>query len=190
MKTCIKILIAIILTTTAAFGQTTILWNESVNGELSGNSPPFTSLGALQLGTNIIIGVTEIHTIGNDNWISYPDFFTFEVPSNYEVTTLYIQLDQPHVWAWIGDSTFSSELAFNLNSSSGDMLSQWGLDSIDSGVYGMYLENQDPAFPSSIANYQLDFVVEPVPEPGTLGLLLLGASVFTLRPCRKSILFS
>jgi hypothetical protein len=37
METCVKIPIAIIFTATAAFGQVTILWDEPVNGELSGN---------------------------------------------------------------------------------------------------------------------------------------------------------
>ena len=179
------VLFAIFITTTAAFGQVTILWNESVNGEISGNSPPFTSLGTLQIGTNSIIGATEIQSIGNDNWISYPDFFTFEVPSDLEVTALYIQINKPSVWAWIGDATFSSGLAFSGGPSNGDLLSQWGLDSISSGVYGMYMDNTDLSSLFSVANYQLDFVVETVPEPGILGLLLLGAGVFILRRCRK-----
>ena len=40
MKTCMTILFAFILTTTATFGQTTILWNESVNGELRQTTIP------------------------------------------------------------------------------------------------------------------------------------------------------
>ena len=181
MKTCVNILIAIILTTTAAIGQVTILWNESVNGEISGNSFTFSP----QIGTNSIIGATECVPIGN-NWIVYGDYFGFEVPSNYEVTALYVQIDKPEVWTWIGDPGFSSTLAYNLNTSTGELLSQWGISSLDSGIYGMYVANQDAQSYTSIANYQLDFVVEPVPEPGTLGLLLLGAGVFTLRHCRKS----
>jgi hypothetical protein len=184
MKTCMTILFAFIFSATAASGQTTILWNESVNGELSQDFNSPTPFGALQLGTNSIIGATEIVPYGN-NWGAYPEFFTFEVPSNSEVTALYIQIDKPDVWAWIGDPTFSNELAFDVNPSIGELLSQWGLDSISPGLYGMYLLNADEQSYTTIANYQLDFVLEPIPEPGILGLLLLSAGVFTLRHCRK-----
>jgi len=181
MKTTVTLLFSAILTTTAAFGQVTILWNESVNGDLSGNSSTF----LLQPGTNSIIGATEVLSIGNDNWIGYADAFTFSIPSDSEIVAIYIQIDKPNVWAVIEDATFSNGLAFDLNPSSGELLSQWGIGSISEDTYGMYLENFDHSTPFSIANYQLDFVVEPVPEPGTLGLLLLGAGVFTLRHCRK-----
>ena len=185
MKTCIAILFAIILTTTAAVGQVTILWNESVNGELSQDYGSPTQLGSLQLGTNFVIGMTEVERTGN-NWFGHDDIFTFDVPSNFEVTALYIQIDKPNVWTFIGDPTFSSGLAFSWGPSTGDLLSQLGLSFIGADTYGMSLENHDHSSPISIANYQLDFVLEPIPEPGTLGLLLLGAGVFTLRPLRKS----
>ena len=185
MKKSAAILFSVILTTTAAFGQTTILWNESVNGELSQDYNSPTPLGTLQLGTNIIIGATECVPIGY-NWLSYQDCFTFEVPSNSDNTAIYIQTDKPDIWAWIGDSTFSNELAFDTNPSTGELLSQMGLSSIIPGIYGMDLLNDDEQPYTSVANYQLDFVVEPVPEPGTLGLLLLGAGVFSLRSRRQS----
>jgi hypothetical protein len=101
--------------------------------------------------------------------------------SDLIVTALYIQVDLPDIWAWIGDSTLSNELAFDLNPSTGELLSQLGIVSIGPGSYGMYLQNADAQSYTTVANYQLDFVVEPTPEPGTLGLLLLGAGVFTLR---------
>ena len=189
MKTCVRILIAITLTTTAAFSQTTILWNESVNGELSQDYSTATSLGILNIGTNVIIGETENEPVSG-GWLSYSDYFTFIVPNGYDVTGLYIQIDKPNVWAWIGDAGFSSTLAFSGGPSTGDLLSQMGLDNISSGTFGMYLSNSDAEPYTSIAHYELDFVVEAVPEPGTFGLLLLGAGVFTLRHCRKSNLLS
>jgi len=185
MKICVTILLSVILTATTNFGQTTILWNESVSGDLSQYYSIPTSLGNLQLVTNIIIGATEIEPTGN-SWFVHPEIFTIEVPNNSVVTALYIQIDSPNVWAWIGDPTFSSGLGFTDNASTGELLSQWAIDSIDSGVYGMYLANMNALPYTSIANYQLDFVVETVPEPGMLGMLLLGAGIFTLRHCRKS----
>ena len=50
----------------------------------------------------------------------------------------------------------------------------------------MYLEITDAETYTSIAHYELDFVVEAVPEPGAFGLMLLGAGVFILRSCRQS----
>ena len=83
------------------------------------------------------------------NWVAYPDFFTFEVPSNSEVTALNIQIDLPDVWTGIGNPAFSNYLANDQNTLSGELLSQWGLSSIGPGVYGMYLENHD----STILHY-------------------------------------
>jgi len=121
-----------------------------------------------------------------NNWGSYPEVITFEIPINYEVTELYIQIDKPNVWVFLGDPTFLSSFAFSFGPTSGDLLAQWGLDSLSADAYGMYLENHDHSSSESIAHYQLDFVLEPIPEPGTLVLLLLGAGIFTLRHCRKS----
>ena len=49
----------------------------------------------------------------------------------------------------------------------------------------MYLNNDNSPSTFDIAHYELDFVVEAAPEPGTFGLLLLGAGVFALRSCRQ-----
>lgn len=185
MKTCLTILVLVILSVTATFGQVTILWDESVNGEISGDAPPYTSFGALQLGTNSVIGATEIESIGQ-NWLVHPDDFTFEVSNGMEVTALYIQIDTPNVWAWIGGPNMSGTLAYTLDASTGDLLSQWGLESLEEGDYGMYLSNTYHPLDYNVANFHLDFVVEYVPEPGTLCLLLVGAGVFTLRHWRKS----
>ena len=187
MKMYLAFISSLVYFSAAAFGQTTILWNESVNGHLSGNSSTF----SFQLGTNIIIGATEVEQTGN-NWFVHPDYFTFEVPNDSEVTAIYILIDKPLVWTWIGDPTFSSELAYTLNTSPGELLSQsqWGLSSISADTYGMYLSNHDHSSPLSIANYELDFVVEPLPEPSPVGLLLLGTCVFILRSCRQSRLLT
>ena len=189
MKYYLAILCVLAQCPTTMFGQTTILWNESVNGELSQDYSTATPLGSVQVGTNIIIGATEIEPVGQ-NWLRYPEDFSFRVPSGYEVTEVYIQIDKPNVWSWIGDSGFSNEMGFTMNSSTGNLLPQWGIGSISSGIYGVELTSLNIEPYTSIAHYELEFVVEAVPEPGTFGLLLLGAGVFTLRSGRKSRLLT
>ena len=183
MKTSITLLFSAILTTTAAFGQTTILWNESVNGELSFVLPA-TPLGTVQVGTDSIIGSAELTPFGA-GWGADDNLFTFSVPSNLQVVKVQLTVDRP-IDAWIGDQSFSYQYGDALSPSNGDLLTQWGINSLDSGVYGMYISDFDLESYPTAANYQLDFVVEPVPEPSPVGLLLLGTIVFTLRPCRKS----
>ncbi len=156
-----------------ALGQGTILWDESVNGELSESSSPATPLSPFQLGTNSIIGVTEVEPSGAI-WIVHPDFFTIQVPNGLAITAVYLQLNKPNVWHWIGDTGFLSELAFAQNPASGNLLSQWGLLSIGTGAYGMDVENHDAQPFTAIANYRLDFFVQSVPEPSASLLFLLG----------------
>src|SRR4051794_27577688 len=78
------ILLALLLNLNA-HGQGTLLWNESVNGPFSQSSSTPTILGQLALGTNTIIGVTEVEPTG-PSWSIHPDFFTFQVPSNSSIT--------------------------------------------------------------------------------------------------------
>ena len=189
MKTYMVVLCALAIEACDVYGQTTVLWNESVNGEMSQNFDYPTQLGNLQIGNNIIIGATECVPYGN-NWGEYPDIFIFNVPDGYYIDEVYVQVDLPNIWAWIGDSTLDNRLAFSLNPSSGELFPQWGITSLGADTYGMYMQNDDGQAYTTVGNYELDFVVEPAPEPGTFGLLLLGAGVFILRSCRKSRLFS
>ena len=190
MKMYLAIIGSLAYFSASAFGQTTILWNESVNGEISQDFSFPTWLGSLNIGTNSIMGATEVERIGN-NWFGQGEYFTYIVPADYEVSGLYIQIDNINIGTWIGDEGFSRyQLAYSESPSTGEMLSQLGLESIDSGAYGMYLENHNSPTTISIANYQLEFVVEPVPEPSPVGLLLLGAGVFALRSCRQSRLLT
>jgi hypothetical protein len=159
----------------SALGQGTVLWDESANGELGMDAGSATVLASIQIGTNSIIGATEVVPTG-PNWAVHQDLFSITVPSNLSLSGVFLSINKPNVWTWIGDPTFANQLAFVQNPSSGNLMSQWGLGSIGPGVYGMYLANEDLQSVTSIASYRLDFIAQSIPEPGILGLLLIGAA--------------
>lgn len=159
-----------------AGAQGTILWNESVNGELSRDGSHPTSLTPVSPGTNTVVGSTEITPYGG-TWGVDPDFFTITIPSNLVVSAVYIAVSTSNVWSWIGDPAFLNQLGWIQNPTNGDILPQWGLSRIGSGTFGLDIENHDAQPVPSIADYRLDFVAQPTPEPASLGLLLLGSAV-------------
>lgn len=183
MKLPVACLLAACLTTTA-LGQGTVLWDESVNGLLSQNYHFPTQLVPVEAGTNSVFATTSVEPVGG-NWSVHPDFFILKVPSNLSVKEVTLQIDKSNVWAWLGDATFSTQMAFTGNSSSGDLFSQWQLAALLPGDYGVYLSNNDLQPFTSIAHYRLDFVVQTVPEPGAWTLLLLGAAGWFLQIRRR-----
>ena len=184
MKTMTGILLAVVGAATTTFGQGTILWDESVNGPFSEDSASPTVLSPLVVGTNSLIGVSELIP-SPPIWISHPNFFTVQVPSGMTIKAVYLQVDKPKLWAWIGDTGYSSELAFIQNPANGELLGQWGLPIVSAGGFGMYLENHDTQPIASLASFRLDFVTQSVPEPGTLSLLLVGLGLVAFRAWKK-----
>lgn len=178
MKRIICFLATLGLMAGRVLGQGTLLWSEAVNGPLSQDFSSPTALAALQLGTNSIVGQTEVVPVG-PNWEGHPDIFTIQVPAELRVTAVYLNVDKPNVWAWIGDPSFITQFAFKMNPANGELLAQWSLSSISLGGYGMYLDNHDQQAFTSIANYRLDFFVQSIPEPGVLGLGVLGGLALT-----------
>lgn len=184
MKLILTILSLMIEAVTVAQGI--VLWDESVNGPFSFDYKNPTSLGNLSPGTNSLAGKTEIEPTGNSFFV-HEDYFTFAIPANLTVKSVVLQIDTPNVWAWIGDASYSTELAFAPNPSSGDLMPQWGIASLMPGIYGMYMANQNEQPFTSIANYRLDFVVQAIPEPGTFSLLLAGAACVVTWRWRKKL---
>ena len=176
MKKVTKISLVALLLTVDACGQGTILWQESVNGQLSKTSDVPTSLMPVQAGTNSVLGTTEVVPSGS-SWLIFADFFTIQVPSNLSVIEAWITVSKPHVSAWIGNTTFVTELAYLGNASNGSLLAQWGLTSIGAGTYGLDIENHDFQSNPSATDYRLDFVTQSVPEPSSVCLLPLGAAL-------------
>lgn len=180
MKSGKGILLAFALSAATAFGQGTILWNEAVNGPLSFDPHNPTLLGALALGSNTVSGATELEPTGPGYFV-HEDYFTFVVPVGATVTAAFLSIDRPSVGTWIGDSEFNAQLSYNGGPLSGPLLPQWGLSALVPGSYGMYLANLDTQPFISIANYRLDFVVEAIPEPASLWLLLGGLGWLGIR---------
>jgi hypothetical protein len=158
------------------FGQGTLLWNESSQGELGKGPGLATPLGSLNLGTNSVVGQSEFVRIGGGGAI-YGDYFTFTVLPGYHIQSVQLTVDR-QIAAWIGNPSYSSEFGYVITSLNGELLSQFNFTSVTPGNYGMYMSNYDLQSDSTIASYRLDFVVSAVPEPSTWALLGLGSALF------------
>src|SRR5260370_34010376 len=83
-------------------------------------------------------------------WKREFDFFTFTVPNEAKISSIYLSVDG-RSWASIGDPAFSSQYGFVVWPSNGDLLPQWGLTSVVSGAYGMYMSDDDlQSFPTTL----------------------------------------
>lgn len=178
MNRILTIALFIGLTSSTIHAQGTFLWDESVDGPLSNDSGTPTPLPVLPFGENSLRGVTEYVSAG-ENGALYGDYFTFTIPSSAYVSSLILNVDKP-VLVWLGNPTFSQNLAHAFNPSNGGLLQQLGLASIESGTYGMYVKMNDFTA-SDAANYRFDFFVQAVPEPGTISLGLLGLGLLAFR---------
>ena len=169
---------------TPGFAQSTILWNETVNGPFANYYLNSTFLGELSQGTNTIIGATEIEPLGA-NFLIQEDYFNFRVPAKSSLAGIYLQIDKPNVWTWLGDTNYGAAMIFDQNSGSGDLMSRAGITALGTGGYAMYMACHDHQAAVAVANYRLDFVV--IPEPAAWSVLCLsGVALFLKRqPCAQ-----
>ena len=111
MRAIGKMLLLLLLLGTRAFAQGTVLWDESVNGPLSYDYTQPTQLGTLQNGSNFLLGSSEfVPTGGGPGGVVTSDFVVFTIGAGNLISSLMLQTDLP-LTVWIGDTTFSSELA-------------------------------------------------------------------------------
>lgn len=184
MKTVIGCLLAIGVSATL-FGQGTTLWNEAVNGPLSNDFTQPTPLGVLQSGTNSVSGAAHFVRTGNGpGGTLYDDFVLFSVGDGFQVSAFLVQSDNP-LLLWIGDAGFTSESASVFSAASDAPVLQAGLGLPAYGTYGFYISNRQFGSPSSVANYRLDFVVQAVPEPASLWILLNGLGFLWFKRWRR-----
>jgi len=176
-----------------------ILFDESVDGEVSANPSAPTSLGTLNLGSNQIIGVVTSDDGAGDFDTSLPttrDFFTFTVGANQFLTGAFIvsligsengvpnndpgffSLAQGTTSFIPGNGTSSQFLTGAVVSptlADGTNLLTLGNDTDGPGVTvplgaGDYVFEIQQTGPETLA-YNINFEVSNVPEPSSLGLL-------------------
>ena len=165
-------------------GQGNILWNEAVNGPLSNSYQIPTPLPSMVSGSNIVLGTTESVPVGG-NWLAYDDFILLTIPDDTYVSRFHVSFDHP-IAIWLGNATFDEQFGYSVNHTASELLSEWGLSPLAAGQYGVYVKNYDFHPDTSFAYYTLHFVLEPVPEPSTYALLLLGVvSVACVRRLRS-----
>lgn len=188
----------LILALCASRAHAVTIWDEALNGDLSGNNLAPTAL-TLGLGVNTIKG-----TMGRD-LPSDPvdrDMFTFTIPPGRALTSINVVVFTPTNQSFyaiapgtsidISDPTF--HLANTLVQHTGDILSQMALgsyaggtgitDPLGPGTYTAWFQEL-----SSIVTYQMDYTIAAVPEPATVGMLTSLAlfSVGTFRRKRVRI---
>jgi hypothetical protein len=177
-----------------SFAASSVLWDESVSGDVS-NDPTAPTQMNVSLGTNQFIATMP----GSDL-----DFITIHVPANSVLSAIYNSvydsIDQVS-FAAIGPGTSIPATVLNEDPTGLLGYAHFGPGATDpadnlltimsqpafgvpgfatplpSGAYSVWIQQQSPVAES----YQLDFVVDAVPEPATSALLLVGVLVASCR---------
>jgi PEP-CTERM motif-containing protein len=188
----------------AAQASASVVYNESVSGDLSGAGLAPTAIGALSLGSNQIFGLT-----GSTGGVTDRDYFTITVPNGLELSAI-IE----------GSGTQSGRLSFigmeagpqvtlptNTTTAAG-LLGWWHYSPADigtnvladmsvasmgssgftaplgAGTYAFWVQD------TSAGTFAYAFDLQVVPEPATYALMLLGlgaCAVATRRRARISV---
>ncbi len=174
------LLVAVVLLCASA-SHGTVIWDESVNGDLSNNGTAPTSLPALTVGSNRVVGSIGVSWSDDDE-----DAAMFTVPVGSVLSELILES--------YSCGTFYDYAPFSLHrgsSTSGPMvefilLTDWGagtdLLQFDSapgaqpaGVYTFHFDFiQQSGGPDERSLYSVALNLTPVPEPSSMVLLGIG----------------
>jgi hypothetical protein len=176
------VLLASLVSASPARAET--VWNETTNGDLSGNGNAPTQLGAWGAGTHSVLATSGAGDV---------DDFTFTIPAGLSLSTIvnsaYAGIDGT---AFIGIANGATvdhagapasligyqHFGPNMGNVDSDLLAFMG-GPLGPGTYSVWW--QQIGSPSTV---QLDFTV--VPEPGSAGVLALAAVAFTTARTRRA----
>lgn len=160
-----------------AYGQTQILWDEAVQGDIVDNFPTPAAIPALVEGTNYLAGEVELHPFAENAYVGDSDYFAITIPEGFYLQSINLNSDGL-LYIGFGDPVYTeTDVEWThllLSPANGDLLTQMGLSPLPAGSYGMYIMNNDTANAPTTAHYNLTMAA--VPEPSTL-VLVAGAIV-------------
>jgi PEP-CTERM motif len=194
----------------AGSSRATVVWNESVNGDLSNSQSAPTPI-TLSAGTNSIIGsvVSSTSQTGDPDWVALTVPAGFQL--NSDVLAAYTSTDNQGFTGFQAGSSFVGNPETTPSAYAGyahfgsaatnpitptnlvgqDLLPLMANPSVAAGATGFtiplgagtytFLFQQTGA---SLTSYQFDFGVTAVPEPGSLCLLGLGGLTMLRRKSR------
>ncbi len=179
------------LSLTPALAQT-VVWDESVDGDLPSNSNDFTTNTIFQ-SINLVAGVNIIRgTVGNNSGFngSYLgcDAFSFTVPSGATISAVSVSTYSQSGFGGMGVGSYSgtplSDITATLVTAPTDILSLFGGGSLAPNQYGLATADSDGIDGSS--TYEISITLTPdssggdVPTLSEWGLIVLALLLMTL----------
>lgn len=176
--------------------QAGIVWNELLEGDLSGDRFAPTSL-LVAAGSNELLGVMAGATGGPGGTIDR-DYFTITIPSGHVLSSIVLGVYiSPDFSAFLGiqpgtvfpddpDAVIPSDLLgwthFGPIEEGTDLLPMMGMNGqgfsppLPPGVYSFWAQQTD-----DYTDYALNFVVEEVPTPGSVAVVWYAAAFIARR---------
>ncbi len=184
------LLIGLVAMMLPALGHSAVVWDEAVNGDLSGDRFNPTQL-TLSNGSNLLLATTGDSEL---------DFYTFTLAPNQQLsqlnlraynrqdvmfigvttgTTFGVDPNDPNIpdllgWMHFGPANLDQDLLPMMGT--GEFGAQGFTPPLGPGSYSFWMNQFNE--PTS---YTLEFVVTPVPEPATMAVLGLGVAAFIRR---------